>query len=81
VLRLLLDSDAGTLTVKKNGNLLGVMVTAGLTGDICWAVACKGWGASVRGRPGGVLSAPSAKTRDSKGLRMSVAKNESIIHC
>jgi hypothetical protein len=30
VLRLLLDSDAGTLTVKKNGTLLGVAVTSGL---------------------------------------------------
>jgi hypothetical protein len=38
VLRLLLDSDAGTLTVKKNGTLLGVAVTSGLTGDLCWAV-------------------------------------------
>jgi hypothetical protein len=39
VLRLLLDSDAGTLTVKKNGTLLGAMVASGLTGDICWAVS------------------------------------------
>ena len=39
VLRLLLDSDAGTLTVKKNGVLLGVAVPEGLTGDLCWAVA------------------------------------------
>ena len=39
VLRMLLDSDAGTLTVKKNGTLLGVAVTNGLTGDLCWAVA------------------------------------------
>jgi hypothetical protein len=39
VVRLLLDSDAGTLTVKKNGTLLGVAVTSGLTGGLCWAVA------------------------------------------
>jgi hypothetical protein len=39
VLRLLLDSDAGTLTIKKNGTLLGVAVTSGLTGDTCWAVS------------------------------------------
>lgn len=39
VLRLLLDSDAGTLTVKNNGVLLGVAVTDGLTGDLCWAAA------------------------------------------
>jgi hypothetical protein len=39
VLRLLLDSDAGTLTVKKNGALLGVAVTSRLTGDLCWAVS------------------------------------------
>jgi hypothetical protein len=48
VLRLLLDSDAGTLTVKKNGVLLGVAVTSGLTGDLCWAVACYEAGDSVR---------------------------------
>ena len=48
VLRLLLDSDAGTLTVKKNGTLLGVAVTSGLTGDLCWAVSCHSSGNSVR---------------------------------
>jgi hypothetical protein len=48
VLRLLLDSDAGTLTVKKNGTLLGVAVTSGLTGDLCWAVSCFTAGESVR---------------------------------
>ena len=48
VLRLLLDSDAGTLTIKKNGMLLGVMVTSGLTGDLCWAVSCHSSGNSVR---------------------------------
>ena len=48
VLRLLLDSDAGTLTVKKNGTLLGVAVTSGLTGDLCWAVTCLTAGQSVR---------------------------------
>ena len=42
VVRLLLDSDAGTLTIKKNGALLGVAVTSGLTGDLCWAVSCDG---------------------------------------
>ena len=34
-----LDCDAGTLTVKKNGTVLGVAVAEGLTGDLCWAVA------------------------------------------
>ena len=48
VLRLLLDSDAGTLTVKKNGTLLGVAATSGLTGDLCWAVSCCYEGNSVR---------------------------------
>ena len=37
-MRLLLDCDAGTLTVEKNGVLLGVAVSEGLTGDMCWAV-------------------------------------------
>ena len=48
VLRLLLDSDAGTLTVKKNGTLLGVAVTQGLTGDLCWAVLSIAGANSVR---------------------------------
>jgi hypothetical protein len=48
VLRLLLDSDAGTLTVKKNGALLGMAVTSGLTGELCWAVSCVGAGSAVR---------------------------------
>jgi hypothetical protein len=48
VLRLLLDSDAGTLTVKKNGTLLGVAVPSGLTGDLCWAVCSESDGDSVR---------------------------------
>ena len=48
VMRLLLDSDAGTLTVKKNGTLLGTPVTEGLTGDLCWAVICGGTGKQVR---------------------------------
>lgn len=39
VLRLLLDSDAGSLTVKKNGGLVGTMVT-GLAGELCWAACC-----------------------------------------
>jgi hypothetical protein len=38
VVGLLLDCDAGTLTVKKNGQRLGVAAT-GLTGELCWAVA------------------------------------------
>jgi hypothetical protein len=48
VLRLLLDSDAGMLTIKKNGTLLGVAVPSGLTGDLCWAMCCHGVGNSVR---------------------------------
>eukprot|EP01046_Picozoa_sp_COSAG06_P020942 COSAG06_NODE_1554_length_9117_cov_3.864050_3_plen_507_part_00 len=48
VLRLLLNSDAGTLTIKKNGALLGVAVASGLTGDLCWAMCCNGEGDSVR---------------------------------
>jgi hypothetical protein len=37
VVGLLLDCDAGTLTVKMNGKRLGVAVTE-LTGELCWAV-------------------------------------------
>ena len=49
MLLLLLDSDAGTLTViKNNGTLLGVAVTEGLTGDLCWAVFSIDEGGSLR---------------------------------
>ena len=48
VVQLLLDSDAGTLTVKKNGDLLGVAMAEGLTGDMYWAVCCVDEGNSVR---------------------------------
>ena len=41
VVGLLLDCDAGTLTVKKNGKRLGVAVS-GMTGELCWAAACSG---------------------------------------
>jgi hypothetical protein len=38
VIALLLDCDAGTLSVKKNGQVLGVVV-AGLAGQFCWAAS------------------------------------------
>jgi hypothetical protein len=38
VVRLLLNSETGSLTVKKNGVLLGTPWASGLTGDLCWAV-------------------------------------------
>ena len=38
VMELLLDCDAGTLAVKKNGKRLGVAAT-GLTGGFCWAAS------------------------------------------
>ena len=38
VMELLLDCDAGTLAVKKNGKRLGVAAT-GLTGELCWAAS------------------------------------------
>jgi hypothetical protein len=41
VVGLLLDCDAGTLTVKKNGVRLGVALT-GLTGEFCWAASVYG---------------------------------------
>jgi hypothetical protein len=37
VVGMLLDCEAGTLIVKKNGKRLGVAAT-GLTGELCWAV-------------------------------------------
>jgi hypothetical protein len=47
VVGLLLDCDAGTLTVKKNGKRLGVAAT-GLTGELCWAAALCNFGGGAR---------------------------------
>jgi hypothetical protein len=44
---LLLDFDAGTMTVYKNDERLGVMAT-GLSGEYCWAVAMVNAGDSAR---------------------------------
>jgi hypothetical protein len=52
---LLLDCDAGRLTVEKNGGRLGVAIT-GLTGELCWALTLSN-GHAVRFRTG-----PSADT-------------------
>ena len=43
---MLLDLDLGSMTVWKNGERLGVMVSEGLTGPLCWA-ASLGHGAEV----------------------------------
>jgi hypothetical protein len=40
VVGLLLDCDAGTLTVKKNGRRLGVAAT-GLAGEFCWVASMR----------------------------------------
>ena len=48
VLQLLLDSDMGTLTVKKNGTLLDTHTPDGLTGDLCWVATCFGQGVVLR---------------------------------
>jgi len=37
VVGLLLDLDAGSLSVFKNRSRLGVMVAEGLSGPLCWA--------------------------------------------
>jgi hypothetical protein len=47
VVGLLLNCDAGTLTVKKNGVRLGVVFT-GLTGELCWAASLFSTDDSVR---------------------------------
>jgi hypothetical protein len=47
VIGLLLDCDAGTLTVKKNGVQLGVAWT-GLAGQWCWAAAARNSGNEIR---------------------------------
>jgi adenosylcobinamide amidohydrolase len=47
VVGLLLDCDAGTLTVKKNGERLEVAITGGLTRELCSA-ACMLGGGQVR---------------------------------
>ena len=47
VVGLLLDCDAGSLTVKKNGARLGVAHT-GLTGELCWAASLDAMDDSVQ---------------------------------
>ena len=39
---MLLDLDQGSMTVWKNGELLGVMLAEGLSGPLCWAVCSHG---------------------------------------
>jgi hypothetical protein len=53
VLGLLLDCDAGTLAMSKNGRLLGTVAT-GLTGTLCWAVSMQ---------QGGMLMHPASVVR------------------
>ena len=48
VVRVLLDSDSGSLTVKKNGTVLGTPWDTCLTGDLCWAVCLSSHPGSVR---------------------------------
>eukprot|EP01046_Picozoa_sp_COSAG06_P041631 COSAG06_NODE_5191_length_3647_cov_51.409526_2_plen_157_part_00 len=90
VLRLLLDSDAGTLTIKKNGVLLGVAVTSGLTGDLCWAVAMYRveqqqpattgrLGAHQGGGPGGVLREGGVK-QAAQLVWLATCKTKSHVH-
>ena len=45
---LLLDLDQGSMTVYKNDERLGVMVTSGLIGPYCWAAELHDEGDSVR---------------------------------
>lgn len=48
VLGLMLDLQAGSLTAFKNGVNLGVMVSSGLTGPLCWIAELAHGGDSVR---------------------------------
>jgi hypothetical protein len=45
---MLLDLDRGSMTVYKNGTLLGVMRSEGLRGPLCWAVVAEFRGEAVR---------------------------------
>ena len=49
-MRLLLDCDVGSLTVKKNGTLFGRPVSShgGLKRELCWVLSCKNAGTAVR---------------------------------
>ena len=50
---LLLDLDQGSMTVYMNDERLGVMVSSGLSGPFCWAVALTdcGDGAGIESAP------------------------------
>jgi hypothetical protein len=49
------SSTQNSMTVWKNGTLMGVMVAEGLVGPLCWAVSLI--------IPGGVYYAPGASVR------------------
>ena len=45
---MLLDLDQGSMTVWKNGVVLGVMQPEGLSGPLCWGVSLFSEGESAR---------------------------------
>ena len=45
---MLLDLRAGSLTVYKNDARLGMITSAGLSGELCWAVCMYGQGSKVQ---------------------------------
>ena len=58
---MLLDLGQGSMTLYKNGEKLGVMVTEGLSGPLCWAVDQAYEGDSVRI---GSAPAPASPTEE-----------------
>ena len=58
---MLLDLDQGSMTVWKNGALMGVMVAEGLSGPLCWAASLLLRGASARIASGPVPASPTGE--------------------
>ena len=56
---MLLDLDQGSMTVWKNGELLGVMQAEGLSGPLCWAVSSAYAGSSARIESAPALASPT----------------------
>ena len=66
---MLLDLDQGGVSVWKNDVQLGVMVSEGLSGPLCWAMSMQGPGYSAR-----IESAPAPASPTVEALAAAKAR-------
>ena len=65
---MLLDLDQGSMSIWKNGEKLGVMVTEGLSGPFCWGMSMARQGGSAR-----IESAPAPASPTEEELAVAKA--------